>query len=126
MSSLLNMLLKYWWLASLMMLAVITVFSLIPLPALPEVPGSDKTHHLVSYALAILPIALRKPRYWLLFAFAIAAWSGGIELVQPFVNRYGEWLDLLANVVGVIIGCVIGVIVNKILIISENERVAEY
>ena len=126
MSSLLNMLSKYWWLASLVVLAAITVFSLIPLESLPEVPGSDKTHHLLSYVLVMLPIALCKPRYWYLFAFAITVWSGGIELVQPFVNRYGEWLDLLANVAGVIIGCVIGVIVNKILITSENERVAEY
>ena len=116
MSPLLNMLSKYWWSASLMMLAVITVFSLIPLPALPEVPGSDKTHHLVSYALAILPIALRKPRYWYLFAFAIAAWSGGIELVQPFVNRYGEWLDFVANVLGLFLGAVVGFLLNKLLI----------
>ena len=104
MSFLLNALSKYWLPASLMMLAVISIFSLIPLPVLPEVPGNDKTHHLVSYALVVLPIVLRKPRYWLLFVFAIAVWSGVIELIQPFVNRYGEWLDLLANIVGLILG----------------------
>ena len=115
MSSLLEMLSKYWWPASLMMLVVITTFSLIPLPALPEVPGSDKTHHLVSYALVVLPIALRKSRYWLLLVVAIAAWSGVIELIQPFVNRYGEWLDLLANVAGLFIGCIIGVAIKRVL-----------
>jgi len=41
MSFLLNALSKYWLPASLMMLAVVSIFSLIPLPVLPEVPGSD-------------------------------------------------------------------------------------
>ena len=110
MSSLLEMLSKYWWPASLMMLVTVSVFSLMPLPALPEVPGSDKTHHLVSYALVVFPIALRKSRYWFLLVVAIAAWSGVIELIQPYVNRYGEWLDLLANVAGLCIGCIVGMV----------------
>jgi hypothetical protein len=25
-----------------------------------------------------------------------------IEIIQPYVNRYGEWLDFLANTIGVI------------------------
>ena len=112
MSFLLNALSKYWLPASLMMLAVVSIFSLIPLPVLPEVPGSDKTHHLVAYALAVLPIALHKPRYWLLCVFVIAAWSGAIELIQPFVNRYGEWLDLLANIAGLILGMSLGLLLR--------------
>jgi len=115
MSFLLEMLSKYWWPASLMMLAVVTVFSLIPLPTLPEMPGNDKTHHLVSYAFVVFPIALHKPKYWLFFVVGIAVWSGAIELIQPFVNRYGEWLDLLANVAGLFIGCAIGLLVQTIL-----------
>ena len=115
MSFLLQTLSKYWWPASLMMLVTVSVFSLIPLPALPEVPGSDKTHHLVSYALVVFPIALRKPQYWLLFVVTIAVWSGVIELIQPFVNRYGEWLDLLANVAGLCIGCIVGMMIKRIL-----------
>ena len=29
--------------------------------------------------------------------FAFQAYSGVIELVQPYVNRYWEWLDVLAK-----------------------------
>jgi len=107
---------KYWWPASLTMLVIVSVFSLIPLPELPDVPGSDKTHHLIAYALIMLPISLRKPKYWYLLAFAIAAWSGVIELVQPFVNRYGEWLDFMANVFGLFLGMVVAFFVNKLLL----------
>ena len=31
-------------------------------------------------------------------------WSGAIELIQPFVNRYGEFQDLAANITGLVCG----------------------
>lgn len=99
---------KYWYLFSFTVLAVITVFSLIPLPELPEFPGSDKTHHFVAYSALMFPVALRKPQYWLWIACVFIIWSGAIEMIQPFMKRYGEWLDLLANMVGVSIGAIIG------------------
>ncbi len=34
-------------------------------------------------------------------------WSGAIELIQPYVNRYGEWLDLAANTGGLISGFIV-------------------
>ncbi len=34
-------------------------------------------------------------------------WSGAIELIQPYVNRFGEWLDLAANTGGLISGFII-------------------
>jgi len=107
-SSTLVMFEKNIWPISIAILAIVTIASLIPLPILPEVPGSDKTHHLVSYALIALPVSLVKPKYWWAFLLFVVVWSGLIELIQPFVNRYGEWLDLAANTVGVIIGYIIG------------------
>lgn len=103
---------KYIWPISFMMLAIVTIASLAPLPVLPEVPGSDKTHHLISYALIAFPISLVKPKYWSMFLFVVVILSGAIELIQPYVNRYGEWLDLLANIVGIIIGLGIAVLVT--------------
>ncbi|MGC9519267.1 MAG: hypothetical protein ACP5FP_06375 [Desulfuromonadaceae bacterium] len=32
-----------------------------------------------------------------------------IELIQPYVNRYAEWQDMLANTGGIIIGLVSGI-----------------
>ncbi|MBT3310135.1 MAG: VanZ family protein, partial [Gammaproteobacteria bacterium] len=36
-----------------------------------------------------------------------------IELIQPFVNRYGEWMDFFANTAGVATGVLLGRLVRK-------------
>jgi len=88
----------------------ITVLSVLPLPELPEVPGSDKTHHLVAYSALMLPAFLARStwRYYLLLVFCL--WGGAIELIQPLVNRYGEWQDWIANSAGLFLGMLLGMI----------------
>ncbi len=88
----------------------ITVLSVLPLPELPEVPGSDKTHHLVAYSALMLPAFLARStwRYHLLLVFCL--WGGAIELIQPLVNRYGEWQDWIANSAGLFLGMLLGMI----------------
>jgi len=95
---------KYWIVLSVLILASITILSLWPAAKLPPVPGSDKTHHFIAYALLMFPVSLGKPRYWLLIGLFFILWSGSIELIQPYVNRYGEWMDLLANFIGLVFG----------------------
>lgn len=95
---------NYWIAFTVFILAVITTLSLWPLEELPSVPGSDKTHHLIAYAVLMFPTALRKPDHWKIIALFFIAYSGVIELLQPYVNRYGEWLDMAANTMGVICG----------------------
>ena len=101
-----------WRILTLLMWLGITVLSLIPLPEFPLLPGTDKTHHLFAYGVLVFPLALHKPRGWLYLALGFVAWSGVIELVQPYVNRYAEWLDMLANSVGVIVGVLAASIVR--------------
>ena len=103
---------NYWRSLALFILAAITVLSLSPLKELPSVPGSDKTHHFIAYGTLMLPIALKKPKYFWLITVGIIAWSGAIELIQPYVNRYGEWRDLLANIIGLFCGWLIAQIVR--------------
>ncbi len=98
----------YWHLLTVMLLLLITLLSLWPATQLPSLPGTDKTHHIIAYAVLMLPTAIRRPHYWLWIASGFIAYSGVIELLQPFVNRYGEWLDLLANSLGVVCGGLIG------------------
>lgn len=95
---------RYWLSVTLFILTVITISSLSPLQELPPLPGSDKTHHLIAYGGLMFPIALRKPKYWWLISLFLTAWSGVIELIQPYVNRYGEWQDILANITGLFCG----------------------
>lgn len=106
---------RYWLFISTVILALITVLSLTPLTHLPEAPGSDKAHHFVAYATLYFPVALAKPKQWIWIALLFVAWSGAIELIQPYVNRYGEWLDMIANCIGLIVGYLGAIITNKII-----------
>jgi VanZ family protein len=98
---------NYWIAFTLVILAAITTLSLWPLESLPSVPGSDKTHHFIAYAALMFPAALRKPKYWQSIGLFFVVYSGLIELLQPYVNRYGEWLDLAANTAGIVVGLVL-------------------
>ena len=100
------------WLSGAIALAIIGL-SLSPLAQLPDVPGSDKTHHLIAYAVLAIPTAIAMPlRIWMMALLYICL-GGMIELTQPYVNRYGEWLDFTANMTGVLIGSVFGLLVDK-------------
>ena len=109
---------QYWKLVTIFLLLIIAFLSLYPLPELPGVPGTDKTHHLVAYFLLALPSGLKKPNKWILFIYLFIIFGGVIEMIQPYVNRYGEWLDFFANTIGVISGFFVGVILNNKLLTS--------
>ncbi len=102
---------NHWLVMTLVLLAAITVLTLWPAGQLPEVPGTDKTHHFIAYGALMFPVALRRPLYWPWAGLMIVAYSGIIELIQPYVNRYGEWLDLAANTGGVICGVLLAQLV---------------
>ncbi len=58
---------------------------------------------------------MQRPRdaFWLL---PLAVLYGGlIELIQPYVNRWAEWEDFLADSIGAITGTTIGlaIFLNK-------------
>ena len=104
----------FWIELSVLMLLMITALSMHPLENLPEAPGSDKTHHLIAYAALAFPTALRQPNQWQSVIIGFALYSGLIELIQPHVNRYGEWMDFLANISGLFIGIMLALATNKI------------
>lgn len=112
-------LIKTWWKAcTAVTLAAITALSLLPLPALPPVPGKDKTLHLIAYVVLMFPVGLRRPRHITAIFLFFVCYSGLIELVQPYVNRYGEWQDLAAN----ILGLSIGLLLAEILLWGKHRR----
>jgi VanZ family protein len=106
-TALIDFISRFWLAITAVMLVLITAGSLFPADYLPPAPGSDKSHHFIGYCALMLPAALRRPKYWLVMALGFIAWSGLIEIIQPHVNRYGEWLDLVANSVGVLIAILI-------------------
>ena len=92
---------------------LIAFLSLYPLPEFPDLKGTDKTHHLIAYFFLALPLGLKKPNYWVLYFCLFIIFGGVIEMIQPYVNRYGEWLDFFANPIGVFFGFFVGLILNN-------------
>ncbi len=122
MITLLTLIRKYWISITLFILTVITVLSLWPLEELPPVPGSDKTHHFIAYAMLMLPTALRKPNYWPAIGLFFIGWSGAIELLQPYVNRYGEFQDLAANITGLVCGLLAVQLIKWLLPVNSELK----
>jgi VanZ family protein len=106
---------QYWLIITVFLLSAIATLSLWPVEHLPQVPGSDKTHHFISYGALMLPVALRKPKHWLWITLGFASFSGAIEIIQPYVNRYGEWLDLAANVAGLACGFLLATVIKHVV-----------
>ncbi len=111
----------YWAVITLFILFIISFLSLLPVDELPEVAGSDKLHHFVAYAGLIFFVALRKPSYWWVWVLAFIVWGGAIELIQPYVNRYAEWLDFLVNTLGILFGVLVGFLCRKVFSFKENK-----
>lgn len=105
---------RYWISITTLLLILITILSLHPLKTLPEAPGSDKAHHIAAYFVLAFPVAFRKYKRWQLLIICFALYSGLIELIQPYVNRYGDLVDFFANCCGLAGGIAASVIVNKI------------
>ena len=122
MITLLTLIRKYWISITLFILTVITVLSLYPLEELPPVPGSDKTHHFIAYAMLMFPTALRKPDYLPAICLFFICWSGAIELLQPFVNRYGEFQDLAANITGLVFGLLAVKLIKWLLPVNSDLK----
>ena len=122
MTALLAFIKRYWISSTLFILMMITILSLRPLQMLPPVPGSDKTHHFIAYATLIFPTALRKPKYWQIIVLLFIGWSGAIELIQPYVNRYGELQDLAANIIGLVCGYLLVQIVNWFFPVNSKQK----
>ena len=82
--------------------------------------GDDKLHHVIAFTCFVLPMILVSPKYWRAMITYSLIFGGIIELAQPYVNKTGDPMDLLANTLGAIIGIVIGCCVISFQ--SNKER----
>ncbi|ETX10314.1 hypothetical protein MUS1_15475 [Marinomonas ushuaiensis DSM 15871] len=86
---------------------IISLATLLPAENLPPAPGSDKLHHIIGFGGWTLICALGPFKRFAYMALFIIFWGGAIELIQPSVNRYGEWLDFYADAFGVLLVLII-------------------
>ena len=111
-----------WLLVTGIIVALISILSLYPVESLPPVPGTDKTHHFIAYAALAFPLALARPKMWLAGIIVMLGYSGAIELIQPYVNRYGEWLDLGANALGLVFGIIAASLIRFIFLKQKTAQ----
>tara|TARA_B110000196_G_scaffold284167_1_gene266526 strand:+ start:502 stop:879 length:378 start_codon:yes stop_codon:yes gene_type:complete len=103
----------------------IIVGSFMPSSNIPQIAISDKGIHFIFYAIfAILlyfPLRINTTRAYtfvttsilvLLVGFALGA---VVELIQHYfiVGRFGEYLDIVANTIGLLIGLLISEVYNR-------------
>ena len=85
------------------------------LPDLGPTLPVDKLAHMAAFAALILPSAVLRPRF-LWWTFPLTALLGfSIELIQPYVGRSREWMDVVADCVGLIVGTALGLMIRRFL-----------
>ena len=111
----------------LLVIIVITYLSLMHVPEIPEVedvPLIDKWTHIVMYATLTLTIwmqyfrshkQINKIKLSIIGIIAPIAWGGLMELAQAYLTTYrsGDWMDFVANSIGVAIAVVIGTLILR-------------
>ena len=92
----------FFWLA----LCLVAVLSMLAVPGQQIFQGQDKRSHLLVYMILFALLLLAYGKRWSLISLGIllACFSGLIEVAQSFTgSRQAEWLDLLANILGILV-----------------------
>ena len=100
---------------TLIVTLTLTVAMLWPLESPSPAPdGSDKVVHLIAFAALSFPLA-RTGRIGLTPVFVGATAFGGlIELIQPSFNRSADVSDWVADILGVVLGMICGLIYRRL------------
>ena len=109
---------------SILIILVVVVLSLAPMPEFPklgDIPLWDKWVHFVMYGVLSLCVwwdiyHVRRtydftPKDLRRTTFYPIVFGGLIELVQRYCTngfRSGDWIDFIANTIGVVLGFIIG------------------
>ena len=99
---------------TLIVTAVLTVAMLWPIhQPRPAPDGTDKFVHLIAFAALAFPLA-RTGRFGLMPVFVGASVFGGlIELIQPSFGRSADMQDLIADIVGVVLGIMLALLYHR-------------
>lgn len=111
---------RYWLPLTVFLLGLITWLSLqTPTEQLTSV-GNDKLHHCLAYAVLAFPVAMAKPRWYILYLLSMFFYSGLIEVIQPWFYRQMDVIDLLANSIGLLLGLCIAMFLNKAVVTPSS------
>jgi VanZ family protein len=111
--------LKYKWIwiiLGLVLVALITTLSLMPASSLPKLYSNDKFVHFFAYfTVTCWFVGLIRPDFYLLLGIVFFSFSFTIEIMQDKLTRFRqfEWLDLLANSIGIFSAVFLGYVFLK-------------
>ncbi|MCC3860064.1 VanZ family protein [Pseudemcibacter aquimaris] len=107
-----------------LMVLVVVVLSLLPQDNIPvKMPFTDKTAHFVTYAiLSFFALLSSRQKHSLFAILAVQIFIGTfLEGAQSFVpGRMPEFLDIVANSLGVLLGAIAYFIFRKIKPIEQK------
>lgn len=98
------------WRPGLFWLCLLGVLVLSLLPGTQTLPstGWDKSNHALAFVALFLLGDAAYPRNAASIALSLLAFGGLIEILQSMTGyRFAEWADLLADGVGLLIGCLL-------------------
>ena len=100
---------------TLILIFTLTVTMLWPLDTPQLAPdGSDKIVHIIAFSALSFPLS-RTGRFGLLPVFVGAITFGGLmELIQPSFNRSADINDWIADILGVVVGILLGLIYRRL------------
>ena len=109
----------YWRVLVLLLIAAISFLALSPHPPAGLSTGWDKSNHALAFGslgfCGFWCLATQRER-WVELPLALLVFGGVIELLQLQVpGRTGEWPDLLADSVGIALGLLIAVGLQRVL-----------
>ncbi|CAN5479932.1 hypothetical protein BH09PSE5_BH09PSE5_04090 [soil metagenome] len=107
-----------WRIALVALLVAITWLALVPAPPEQLSTGWDKANHALAFAALAFTGRLAFPGSWrraIAAAFAAMTFGGLIEIAQLFLPGHSsEWADMLADLIGVVIGLLAAAAVRSI------------
>lgn len=79
-----------------------------------NIPYEDKIAHIIMYIFLAISLCIASRKYIIIITIS-TIYGGIIELLQNyyFPPRTGEWLDLLSDFIGAIIGVVLFIFIQK-------------
>ena len=97
---------------------VLAIASLVPVDLLPRQAATiwDKGQHAFGFAwLALIGLLAYSHKPWTVMP-ALLVYGGVIELLQAATGwRYGEWLDFLADGIGVVMGTLLWLVIRRLI-----------
>ena len=102
--------------------AMVIAYGTLSPPSADEsvLPLTDKQIHALAFMILVLPLGWIRPE-WITWIIICALTYGAlIEILQPTVGRSGEFADLLADGLGIVLGIVPGQIRRRKRQVRQN------